>query len=117
MHPNAPQSICCVPGTVPDSYVLFLLLFKHFSRVIPAPCKRKENNPEEKILQSSLNPTTQEWAQWHVGTRPDPSLLRTSVQGTPKPCPGCLFALHQPPWKFVEDLHLADKEMKTTEAG
>lgn len=72
MHPNAPQSICCVPGTVPDPYALFLLLFKHFSPVIPAHCKRKENNPEKKILQSSLNPTTQEWAQWHVGTRLTP---------------------------------------------
>lgn len=29
---------------------------------------------------------------------PCPPCLRTSVQGTPKPGPGCLFALHQPPW-------------------
>ena len=28
IHPNAPQNICCIPGAIPDSYVLFLLLFK-----------------------------------------------------------------------------------------
>ena len=48
IHPNAPQNICCIPGAIPDSYVLFLLLFKQFAQVIPAHCKTKQQQQKKQ---------------------------------------------------------------------
>lgn len=47
IHPNAPQSTCCLPGTTPDPCMLLLLVFPNILLKESMLTVKKANNLEE----------------------------------------------------------------------